>query len=138
MKDFTAEGDPYFGGAYYTGWLEVYSNGFYAKVEEFCFDNHTLKQFYNAIKKLIVMEDNKASFKSESNELKIALDLELNGNIMLDVSFKDKHSDDKFTCNIGYYDSIRDPFTLQSDLSNMPCYKVNKYGCLFFLVLILP
>ncbi|MGV7001973.1 WapI family immunity protein [Priestia megaterium] len=100
MNDFSAEGDSFYGGAYFRGLAKISCSGFEATTSEFYFDNHSIKQFYEGLKHMYQAEKGSVSFESESKELKLKFQLQGNGEMNLTVCFDDLHSDDSLKCEI--------------------------------------
>ncbi|MGG3641156.1 hypothetical protein ABES38_07210 [Bacillus gobiensis] len=123
MKDFSAEGDPFYGGAYFTGYAVVFSSGFQLKTTHFYFDNHVIKNLHEKLKDLFEKQEGSLVFYSEAKELKLSMFLKPDGELNLEVDFTDLHSDDRFNCQIPcHYSTIPD---VKEELKNF--LEVFKY-----------
>jgi hypothetical protein len=100
ITNFENEGDPFFGGGYFTGKVKLKGNGFAAETTHFYFDNHAVFHFYESLKQIYKVQEGTALFHSESKELNILLQISSNGGGKVQISFKDLHSDDLFSSSL--------------------------------------
>jgi hypothetical protein len=100
ITDFENEGDPFFGGCYFTGKVKLKGSGFIAETVHFHFDNHDIFHFYESLKKIYREQEGKAVFHSESKELNVVVQIYNSGGGIVQVQFKDLHSEDFFSSSL--------------------------------------
>ncbi|ANB57233.1 hypothetical protein GFC29_2329 [Anoxybacillus sp. B7M1] len=100
ITNFENEGDPFFGGCYFTGKVKLKGSGFAAETVHFHFDNHNIFRFYESLRKIYREQEGKAVFHSESKELNVTVHIHNSGEGIVQIQFKDLHSDDSFSSSL--------------------------------------
>lgn len=100
ITDFSSEGDSYFGGAYFKGECEIGCSGFKAKTASFYFDNNSVYNFYEELKRIYTDGSGTVYFKSEASELSLTLYLHSSGSLQVLITFKEIEGDNCMSCNI--------------------------------------
>jgi hypothetical protein len=120
--NFESEGDPFFGGGYFTGQVKLKGNGFMAETAHFYFDNHAIFRFYESLNQIYKKQEGNAVFYSESKELNIFVHIHSNGGGKVQIKFKDLHSEDMFSSSLYIHVSTL-PYTISQLRHHLEIFK---------------